>query len=84
MMLSEAIAKELSQRLEVPIEVALEMVADIRLMNDDIDTAFYDETENTLNLAEKVCEQMIGNPELLWWLEKRARIARDSLDSPTA
>jgi hypothetical protein len=83
-MLGEAIARELSQRLEVPIEVAVEMVGDVRLMNEDIDAVCYDETDNTVQLAKTLCERMFTKPELLSWLDKRARLARQSIDSPAS
>jgi hypothetical protein len=82
--LGEAVVGEISRQLEISIEVAGEMVADMRLMNEDIDAAFYDEGENTLDLAQYLCRRIMENPQLSHWLERKARIAQTSLESPAS
>jgi hypothetical protein len=82
MPLGEEVAKELSNQLEIPTAVAVEMITDMRLMNEDIDAAFYDDSENTVEHAQKLCEKITADPQLLRWLEKRTRIARESLETP--
>lgn len=84
MRFAEVFARVLGDALDVPVEVAAEIVADLRMMDDDLDGAFDDEREDPEGDALKLYEGLTRNPALVGWFEKRARIARGTLDAPAS
>jgi hypothetical protein len=84
MLLGQAIAKVISEDLDVPYAIAVEIVADMRLMNDDLDAAFEDDSDNTEEVARTLYERMTLDPRIVNWLEGRAAIVRAGLDTPAS
>jgi hypothetical protein len=79
---AQVFAQMLSEALALPVSVTSEIVSDLRLMDEDIDCAFDDERTDPEGDARKLYEKFTAEPTLMKWFEKRAKIARDGLESP--
>lgn len=82
--LAQVFARVLSQAIYVPMPIALEIVTDLRLMNEDIDCAFEDERGDPESDARKLYQSLTSNPDLMRWLDSRITTARQSLEGFTS
>lgn len=82
--LATVFAQVLSEALDVPLPIALEIVSDLRLMGEDIDCAFEDERDDPESDARRLYQNLNANLDLVRWLERRATKARDSLQYPAS